>query len=79
MKNNNLSIREGEKQLQNTESQFTFGSLARKCTSAVSDLDPLWQFTISQLIMNTNNRSMTGRHLLLCAGVIAFMVIEELI
>ena len=56
-----------------------FGSVAQKCTSALSDLDPLWQFTASQLLMNRAGGSISGRNVLVCTGIIAFMLVEELI
>jgi hypothetical protein len=78
MKKNTVSIEESGNTHSNPLLGF-FGSVARKCTSGLSDLDPLWQFTLSQLIMNRVGGSMTGKHILLCTGIIAFMIIEELL
>jgi hypothetical protein len=78
MKKNTVSIEESGNAPRHQRLGF-FGSVARKCTSGLSDLDPLWQFTLSQLIMNRTGGSMTGKHMLLCTGIIAFMIIEELL
>ena len=78
MKKNTLSIEESENP-SCAPRLGILGSVARKCTSALSDLDPLWQFTVSQLMMNRAGGSMTGKHMLFCTGIIAFMVIEELL
>ena len=76
---NNISI-ESQNPSHNSPSRLGFlASLARKCTSGLSDLDPLWQFTVSQLIMNKTSGSMTGKHMLLYTSILAFMVIEELL
>lgn len=78
MKKNTLSIEESGSP--SCEPRLgILGSVARKCTSALSDLDPLWQFTLSQLIMNRAGGSMSGKQVLLCSGILAFMLVEELI
>jgi hypothetical protein len=78
--NNSVSIEKDVNSSFDLKPHISFwGSVARRCTSAISDLDPLWQFTISQLIMNKAGGSIRSKHMLLCAGIIAFMVIEELL
>ena len=80
MKNNSISIEKVQNDSSDSKPRASFWSLLlRKCTSAVSDLDPLWQFTISQLVMNKAGGSIRSKHMVLCAGIIAFIVLEELL
>lgn len=55
------------------------GSVARKCTAVVSELDPVMHIMLYRLTLGRVDGPLISKDMLVCTGVIALMLVEELI